>query len=83
MKALWNMIEKKKWTAKAKYAAALLLLGAVFALAGFALWMVIRLRALSSVDWMLCFIGYPVVISWIAIFLYSCRHEFHDGVPER
>ncbi len=70
MKMLWDLIEKQKWTAKTKYAVTLLLLGTLFALAGFSVWMVIRPYILSTVDWMLCFIGYPVVISWFVFIFY-------------
>ena len=69
MKNLWTYIEKKKWHADTKYRVALLILGTLFALAGLALWLIIRI----------CFIGYPVVISWFVVLLYSCNHDFHDG----
>ena len=63
MKNLWTYIEKKKWHADTKYRVALLILGTLFALAGLALWLIIRIWALSTWDWM----------------LYSCNHDFHDG----
>lgn len=79
MKNLWTYIEKKKWLADTKYRVALLILGTLYALAGFAAWLIIRIWALSTWDWMVCFLGYPVVISWFVVFLYSCNHDFHDG----
>lgn len=79
MKNLWTYIENKNWHADTKYRVALLILGTLFALAGLALWLIIRIWALSTWDWMVCFIGYPVVISWFVVLLYSCNHDFHDG----
>lgn len=79
MKILWTYIEKKKWNAETKHRVALLILGTIYALAGFAVWLVIRIWALSTWDWMVCFVGYPVAISWFVVFLYSCKHGFHDG----
>lgn len=79
MKSLWTYIEKKKWRADKKYRAALLLFGSVFALIGFALWLIVRIWALSTWDWMVCFVGYPIAASWLAVFFYSNDHAFHDG----
>ena len=50
MKNLWTYIEKKKWHADTKYRVALLILGTLFALAGLALWLIIRIWALSTWD---------------------------------
>ncbi len=83
MKNFWTHIEEKNWNAGKKYRVALLSLGTLYALAGFAVWLIIRIWALSSWNWMFCFIGYPVVISWIVVFLYSCSHDFHDNESER
>lgn len=79
MKNVWTYIGKKNWPATTKYKVAFLILGTLYALAGFATWLIIRMWALSTLDWMFCFIGYPVVISWLVVFLYSCNHDFHDG----
>ena len=81
MNHLWTYIDHKNWHEETKYRIALLLLGILFALIGFAIWLVIRIWILSSWDWMLCFIGYPIVISWLVVFFYSCRHGFHDRKP--
>ena len=79
MKNLWTYIENKNWHADTKYRVALLIFGTLYALAGFAVWLIIRIWALSTWDWMVCFLGYPVVISWFVVLFYSCNHDFHDG----
>ena len=79
MKNIWAYIERKKWHAGTKYRVALLILGTLYALVGLAVWLIIRIWALSTWDWMVCFLGYPVIISWFVVFLYSCNHDFHDG----
>ncbi|MDO4975700.1 MAG: hypothetical protein Q4E53_00405 [Eubacteriales bacterium] len=79
MKKLWKYIEKKNWPAEKKYRFALLLFGCLFALIGFALWLIVQNFALSSWDWMICFIAYPLMLSWIMVFLFSCKYAFHDG----
>ncbi len=78
MNRLWNYIDHKKWAVRTKYAAAILALGTISAFAGFALWSIVRIWALGSWDWMLCFIGYPVVISIFAFVFYAGSHDFHD-----
>ena len=80
MKNLWTYIDKKKWHADTKYRVALLILGTLYALAGFAVWLIIRIWALSTWDWMVCFLGYPVVISWFVVFFFSFIHDFHDFI---
>lgn len=79
MKSLWMFIENKKWRTETKYKMAFVILGILFALAGMTVWLLIRTWAFSTPDWMLCFIGYPVILSWLTAFLYSCRHCFHNG----
>ncbi len=79
MKNIWMYIDRKNWEAGKKYRVLLLILGLLYMLCGLAAWLIIRTRAFSSIDWMFCFIGYPVVISWITAFLYTSRHEFHNG----
>ncbi len=78
MKLLWSWIDKKNMPVYAKYRLALLTAGVLSALLGFVLWLVIRSWTLSTADWMVCFIGYPVIISWLVVFFYSCHHAFHS-----
>lgn len=79
MKTLWTYIDSKDWQAESKYRFTLTILGILFALAGLILWLIIRPWILSTLDWMLCFIGYPIVISWFVVVIYSFRHDFHSG----
>ncbi len=78
MNALWSYIDSKDWSGDKKSAAVLAILGTLFALAGFIVWLFVRPWTMSTMDWMLCFIGYPVYFSWVIAFLYSCRHEFQN-----
>ncbi len=79
MKNLWTFIDKKDWSEKTKYKAVSLILGILSALAGLVLWLLIRKWVLSGWDWMICFVGYSAVLSWFAVFFYSCGHDFHNG----
>lgn len=83
MNSLWYLIEKQNLSAKAKYPLIQLILGSLFALIGFILWLFVRTRGFSSADWLICFLVYPMIVSWFLIFLYSCNHEFHDGKVDR
>lgn len=78
MNALWTYVDSKDWSGNKKSAVVLSILGIIFALTGFIVWLVISPWTLSTPDWMICFIGYPVYFSWIIAFLYSCRHEFQN-----
>ena len=66
MKNLWTYIENKNWHADTKYRVALLILGTLYALAGFAVWLIIRIWALSTWDWMVCFLGFVIMIFMMA-----------------
>jgi len=79
MKYLWTYIDSKNWTEENKYKVVLLISTVVFALIGLAVWLIIRHWALSTLDWMICFAGYPAAFSWFVVIFYSCRHAFHNG----
>ncbi len=79
MKKLWIYLDKKNWMAKNKYRMAFTIIGFLSGLAGFLLWMLLSTHVLSSIDWMICFIGYPIAISPVFVFVYGCNHEFHSG----
>lgn len=79
MKHIWTYIDTRNWKAASKYRAVMMIFGTLSAALGFALWLMIRSFMLSTWDWMLCFIGYPIIFSGLAIFFYSCNHAFHDG----
>lgn len=78
MKYLWDYFEKKNWMAATKYKALLWLLSILFGVAGALIWGVVQIRALKTVDWLICFIGYPVVFSWYLVVFYGFNHNFHN-----
>ena len=82
MKSIWNYLEEKDWKASTKFRAFLFIEALICGLIGFAVWGVIQFFALSSIDWMICFIGYPVIFSWFAVFIYTTNNDFTDGLPE-
>lgn len=81
MKYIWNKIEDKKWKAATKYRAFLWVLGIISGAIGLILWGFVQIWTLKTLDWMVCFVGYPVIISWFVVLLYSCNHDFHDRRP--
>ncbi len=81
MKKIWDLIDQRNWSASAKQTFAFWIFGILSMTAGYFLWKIIGLRMLGSVDWMLCFMGYPVIFSFVMVYMYACRHEFHDGTP--
>ncbi len=83
MKRIWKRIDGKTWKRETKYRMAVVLFCMMFSLAGFGLWMVLRRWICASGEWMLCFIGYPALLSPVIVFLYDSRHEFHDGAEEK
>lgn len=73
MKVLWNKIQSCKMSNRAKRRWFLFLNSIIFGLIGFAMWLVIRMFALSTIDWALCFTGYlAIFVGYIGgyIFLY-------------
>ncbi|MCR5580693.1 MAG: hypothetical protein K6F66_03810 [Pseudobutyrivibrio sp.] len=79
MRGFWNYVDRKNWLARTKYVVAIIVICTLFAAVGLGLWFIIKDYALSTIDWMICFICYPIVISYIGVFIYGCNHEFHDG----
>ncbi len=79
MKTLWRYIDERTWSAETKYRMVMLASCAAAAVAGLVFWLIVRMWVLSTVDWMLCFIGYPAVVTYFLVFLYGVDHEFHDG----
>lgn len=78
MKHLWMYLDRKKWKSETKYRTLLLIAEAVSALAGLAVWLILRICFQISWNWIIYWIGCPVVLSWLVVFFYSCHHEFHD-----
>jgi len=79
MKKLWDYIDRQEWHIDKKYAVAFLIPAVLFGAAGLVIWLIVRNFALSGWDWMLCFIGYPAIVSMILVFIYGCNHEFTCG----
>lgn len=78
IKLLWNLIDRKNYPIETKIKMVLLISGILYGLFGFLIWLPVHLIALDSLDWLLCFIGYPIILSCFTVVFYSCRHEFHD-----
>ncbi len=76
MKQLWQWIERKSWKRNSKYQVFTLLCALISAMLGLILWGLISPFAFSSLDWMICFLGYPVVCSFFLVFFYASRHPF-------
>lgn len=76
---LWKRIDKKNITEVAKYKLILFILSLIYGAIGLLAWLAVRLIALKTLDWLVCFIGYPVVLSWGVVLYYSFTHNFHDG----
>lgn len=79
MKTIWSFIEAKNWLAEKKYRAVAVILTVISAAAGLAAGILFHFLFRSSMEWMLCFAGYPVAAAWVYLFFYSCMHRFHDG----
>lgn len=78
MNALWKLINKSKAKREIKNMVFLFLLFAFWGLLGFAVWQIVRLFALNSISWAICFVGYPAYfIGFLGGVLYLWRH------PER
>lgn len=79
MGKIWKYIDRKDWNSSSKYKTILIVFAVLSAVFGFTAWLIIRNWTLSTWDWMICFAVYPVIISWFALFTYSCNHDFHNG----
>ncbi|MDO4477630.1 MAG: hypothetical protein Q4B73_01145 [Lachnospiraceae bacterium] len=79
MTRLFAYMDRKNLSvgAKIRRTALITMLGA--ALIGFVAWLLIRPFALATTDWMICFIGYPAIITGLATLVHEGNHEFHDG----
>ena len=75
---LWNHIEHLNLRAENKFRLFRIIPGIAAGVIGLLLWLVIQNWCLKTRDWMICFIGYPVIITWFIAIFYSCRHDFHD-----
>lgn len=78
---IWMYFNRKNWQAYNKFRLFRISLEIIFGIAGLLIWLVVQNRTLKTWDWMLCFIGGPIVISWFVALLYHNYHSFYDGRP--
>ena len=76
---LWDHIEQLNLKTENKFHLFRIILEIPAGVIGLLLWLFIRIWCLKTWDWMICFIGYPVITTWLVAVLYSCRHDFHDS----
>ena len=77
MKRFWNWLDGMDLAAEKKYTLCLWILGIALALAGSALYLALAWTAKLGLDWLPVLAGWPVLLSWVGVFLYGCRHPFH------
>ena len=77
MKRFWNWIDGMDLAAEKKYTLCLWILGIALALAGSVLYLALAWTARLDLDWLPVLAGWPVLLSWVGVFLYGCRHPFH------
>lgn len=80
MKYIWNQMENKKWKAETKAKAFQWISVILFGIIGLLLWGIVQIWTLKTLDWMFCFIGYAMVISWLSAIIYTFNYDFHDGI---
>ena len=77
MKRFWNWIDGFGIPVEKKYTVCLWLLGLMLALAGSVMYLLLALTVKLGLEWLLICTGWPVLLSWVGVFLYGCRHPFH------
>ena len=74
MKRLWNWVDGKAVKYESKARIFLLIVGIIFAILGFVIWMIVRNYAFDSVQNALCFVGYSgFCIGPLIGFVFLCR----------
>ncbi len=76
MKYLWKYIDNKNLSVRAKKIIAPTILCIISAFIGAIIWFIIKDFGLSSLDWLVCFMGYPATISFFVGNIYASNHEF-------
>ncbi len=79
MKNLCTYIDSKNRTARAKYRIVLLITGLLSALTGLAAWLIVRTWMFSTLGGLICFVGYPFIVTWYLTIIYLFRNALHDG----
>lgn len=73
---IWNRIDNKQIKTENKYRLAFLVFSVISAIFGALIWFIIGERIFSGLDNAMCFVGLPVVLSWLFVYIYSCNHSF-------
>lgn len=74
MSKLWEWVDKKNLSEKAKTRVFLFLNIVLCGVLGFLVWMVISRFGLSTLDWAVCFIGYSgFFVGYLGGFFFLCR----------
>lgn len=79
LKIFYSQIDRLPLGARQKFLLFFLLTGILLSLCGLFAWLIIRRWALNSWDWLICFLGYPFIIAWFAVYLHTLNSDFHDG----
>lgn len=74
MNMLWEWIDQRNLSEKAKTYVFLLLNIVIFGALGLVVWMIVSRFTLSTLDWAICFVGYPAFfIGYLGGFFFLCR----------
>lgn len=77
MKYLWNHVDQLNYTTTQKQKLFLFLNSLIFGLLGFLFWIPVQFFTLRTLDWLVCFVGYPVMfLGLLGGILYLYNHEF-------
>lgn len=77
MLKIWSRIDEMKIKCENKYRLTFFVFSVLASVFGALVWLLIGQRILTGLDNAVCFVGYPVVLSWLFVFIYACRHSFH------
>lgn len=74
MSKLWEWMDKKDLTKEGKIRGFLALNCMIFSILGFFVWLTVSRFALSTIEWAICFVGYPgFFIGYLGGFLFLSR----------
>ena len=74
MGMIWSVLENKNWNDKCKKYLFLLINCLLFCVLGFVAWLIVRQISFETVDWMICFMGYPTFfLGFVGGVVYLCR----------
>ena len=76
MKYIWARIESAAWPLEKKNKVFTWVVSLVFALAGAIAWLAVSPFACGGAENLVVFAGMAVLIAWVSVFLYTCRHPF-------